>query len=439
MSALSIPFIPTVKFDVLIVGAGMVGASLACALGDKCNPANRSLKVGVIESKADCLKGHFGDDGRASAIALGSSYIWQNIGVWDGMKQRSVTPMHTVQISDGDFPHQVQLQRDDMGKEALGFIVENAVTQASLWEFMQQCHNIDVICPARITDIEYLQAADRMQVKISSGSGEQILETKLLVGADGGRSVVRELAHIPVSERLYEQTCIVVTVKSEHSHKNIAYERFQQSGPFAILPLESDRCCIVWTATRDETPDLLALSETDFMQALKQRFGKPLLASLGKLSLESRTRASYVPRWMHSKTYIQPRLALIGDAAHTTHPVAGQGVNLGIRDVAVLAEVAIAAHQQGEDLGSMAVLKRYQSRRWWDNLGVILLTHVTNRLFSNQNWLPQGLRRFGLLALATLLPAKKVLMFLMMGLHQTREVRPARDREPQAVVNSARS
>jgi 2-octaprenyl-6-methoxyphenol hydroxylase len=412
---------PALKFDVLIVGAGMVGASLACALGDRHNSSNRGLRVGVIESKADWQQGQFGADGRASAIALGSSFIWQNIGVWDGMKQRGVTPMHAIQISDGDFSQKVELKRGEMGKEALGFIVENAVTQASLLEFIQECNNIEIICPARITDVEYSLVEDVMQVKVSSESGEQIFETKLLVGADGGRSLVRELAQIPISEKSYPQTCIVVTVKSEHSHQNIAYERFQPSGPFAILPLERDRCCIVWTATLEETPALLALSEADFMQALKHRFGDQLLASLGKLSLESRTRANYVPRWMHSKTYIQPRLALIGDAAHTTHPIAGQGMNLGIRDVGALAEVITSAHKQGQDLGAIAVLNRYQAGRRWDNLGVIWLTDLTNRLFSNQNFLFQWLRRLGLVAIATLLPIKKVLMYLMMGLHQTKD------------------
>jgi 2-octaprenyl-6-methoxyphenol hydroxylase len=421
MSAVPTSSMPVLKFDVLIVGAGIVGASLACALGDKNHEANRSLKVGVIESKADWQQGQFGADGRASAIALGSSYIWQNIGVWDGMKQRGVTPMHTIQISDGDFRQQVCLQRSEMGKEALGFIVENAVTQAALREFMQECQNIETLCPASIIAIDDAQVEDGIRVKISSGFGEQVLETKLLVGADGGRSLVRSLAHIPISEKSYAQTCIVVTVRSEHSHQNIAHERFQQSGPFAILPLGSDRSCIVWTATRAETPDLLALSEADFMQALQQRFGAELMAGLGKLTLESRTRANYVPRWMHSKTYIQPRIALVGDAAHTTHPVAGQGMNLGIRDVGALAEVLIAADREGKDLGSMQVLTRYQLGRRWDNLAVILLTDITNRLFSNQNILFKWFRRLGLVAIATLFPVKKALMYLMMGLHQVRD------------------
>ncbi len=404
-------------FDVLIVGAGMVGASLACALGDKNCKANRDLKVGIIESNGRFLSGEFTADGRASAIAYGSSQIWQNIGVWGGMQRRGVTPMHQIQVSEGDSSYQVQLRCEDMGQEALGYIVENSVTLASLWEFAKECENLELICPAKILDIEYLSDRDVMRVKISSEIGEQYLETKLLVGADGGRSLVRELANIQTSERLYPQTCIVTTIQSENSHQNFAYERFQASGPFAILPLGSDRACIVWTATKEETPVLLALDEPTFLQELAKRFGAPLMQKLGNIKVISSDRGNYSPRWMHSQTYIQPRLALIGDAAHTTHPIAGQGMNLGIRDVNALANVLKAAHRDREDLGAIGVLKRYEAKRKWDNLGVIWLTDISNRLFSNHNWFFKVFRRFGLLLLQ-ILPLKRVLMYFMMGLHQ---------------------
>jgi 2-octaprenyl-6-methoxyphenol hydroxylase len=403
-------------FDLLIVGAGMVGASLACALGDKNNPNNRNLKVGIIEARSDLLQGQFGADGRASAIALGSSYIWQDIGVWDAMYRRGVTPMHCIQVSDGDYPYKVKLLREDVRKEALGYIVENRVTQESLWEFIRECSNIELICPATIKDISRDntdQAGGSIQVQIDSEIGTQLLASKLLVAADGGRSIVRQLAQIPTAEKLYNQTCIVVTVKHQYPHRNVAYERFQSSGPFAILPLSGDRSCIVWTATSTEAPALMALDEAAFMRELSLRFG----GHLGKLTLETRytERASYVPRWMHAQTYIQPRLALIGDAAHTTHPVAGQGMNLGIRDAGAIAEILLAAHHKGEDIGSIVVLKRYQTWRRLDNLGVITITDLTNRLFSNQFFLFKWMRRIGL-AIAALKPFKQLLMYFMMGL-----------------------
>ncbi len=402
-------------YDVLIVGSGMVGASLACALSDRTSDLP-SLKIGILDSNPKFLEGEFTADGRASAIALGSAYVWQNIGVWEIMARHGVTPMHKIQVSEGDTGYGVQLRREEMGAEALGFIVENVVTQRSLWEFLQTAQNVDFLCPAQLEAIEET-AADHLRVQIQQQGQTRILKTKLLIGADGGRSQVRNLAAIPIETFPYPQTCIVVTVKLEHSHQNIAHERFQPSGPFAVLPLDRDRCCIVWTATTAETPHLLALNEADFLAELRTRFGTPLLEQVGKIHVESRTRAHYVPRKMLSKTYVRSRLALIGDAAHTTHPVAGQGVNLGIRDVAALAHTIRTAHQQGEDIGSLSVLKRYEQQRIWDNLGVITVTDLTNRIFSNQNILYQWIRRFGLILLSLLLPARKLLMTLMMGLH----------------------
>jgi 2-octaprenyl-6-methoxyphenol hydroxylase len=410
-------------FDVLIVGGGMVGASLACALGDSLENKNgkgknnSSLKVGIIEPKTAILHKEFGADGRASAIALGSSQIWQDIGVWERMRDRGVTPMHCIQVSDGNYGQKVQLKREDIDQTALGYVVENSVTQSALWDFMGECGNIEVICPAQIVDIE--SGCDQyLTVKIMTAGVETKLTTKLLIGADGGRSLVRNLAKIAIAEKQYDQTCIVVTVKTEFPHHNIAYERFQASGPFAILPLpEGDRCCIVWTATKAEAPELLNLSEIEFSQELTKRFGSELQTSLGELTVETKRieRSSYSPRWMHAATYIQPRIALIGDAAHTTHPVAGQGMNLGIRDAGAIAEILLTAHDAGQDLGSLAVLSQYQNWRRWDNWAVITITDITNRLFSNQFPPLQWIRRIGL-AIANLLPFKKVLMYFMMGL-----------------------
>ncbi len=403
-------------FDVLIVGGGMVGATLASALH-----SNLRLKVGIIEAKAELLEGELSADGRASAVALGSSQIWQKIGVWGGMLKRGVTPMNCIQVSDGNYKQKVSLHREDIDREALGYVVENQVTQSALWEFIKECPNIELICPAKIVDI-CRESNEYMTVQVDSGNQITNLKTKLLVGADGGRSLVRNLAEISISEKHYDQTCIVVTVKTEFPHENIAYERFQPSGPFALLPLPSggthhaeNRFCIVWTATNSEVGELLGLDDEKFMQELRFRFGAELLGKLGTISLESKTRASYNPRWMHSQTYIQPRLALIGDAAHTTHPVAGQGMNLGIRDAGAIAEIILTAFTLGEDIGSMAVLKRYQGWRRWDNWAVITVTDITNRLFSNQFWLFLLIRRIGL-AIASFLPFKKILMYFMMGL-----------------------
>ncbi len=422
-------------FDVLIVGGGMVGGSLASALG-----ANPQLKIGIIEAQATFinqeinqklnnqeLNPELSGDGRATAVALGSSLIWQKIGVWNGMVARGVTAMQRIQVSDGNYQPKLSLEMNrrlelnqsrELNRQALGYVVENRVVQAALGEFVRTCANIELICPAQIVDISR-ETDEYITVSVKNSDEITKLKTKLLVGADGGRSQVRSLAKIATSTKTYAQTCIVVTVITEFPHQNIAYERFQASGPFAMLPLNSNssknRFCVVWTATTAEAPELLALDDAEFIQALKLRIGAELEASLGKIILESKARASYNPRWMHSHSYIQPRLALIGDAAHTTHPVAGQGMNLGIRDAGALAEIILRAAANGEDIGAMAVLRRYQARRWWDNWAVIRVTDITNRLFSNQFWLMQILRRAGLMVVG-LPPIKKIVMSFMMGL-----------------------
>ncbi len=387
-------------FDVLIVGGGMVGASLACGLRDS------KLKVGIIEPRSDYYQEDFGADGRASAVALGSVIYWQNIGVWQEMVDRGVTPMHTIQITDGDYPNQVCLQRDEMGVEALGYIVPNQVTLAALWRGIKKAPNIEVICPGRVMDVNHLETL--VEVDVLTDRGISHLSTRLLVAADGSRSQLREKAGIITDRRSYNQTCIVATVRTTVPHHNIAYERFRSSGPFAILPLQTDRCCVVWTVEQADAPRYLALAPREIETELKQRFP----AELGEIQLLSAELAHYVPQWMHARTYTKPRFLLLGDAAHTTHPVAGQGMNLGIRDGASLVKIL----ENARDPGSREVLKQYQARRYWDNLGVILLTDLTNRLFSNQIWWCQALRRAGL-GIVGLHPIKQVLMYFMMGLH----------------------
>lgn len=390
-------------FDVLIVGGGMVGASLACALGRK------PLKIGLIEPNPALLQGEYGADGRACAVALGSSWVWQAIGIWPQILAEA-TPMHTIQISDQDFPWLIKLQRQQVQESTLGYVVENRVTLAAAWQTIRHSQQIQVFCPDRVEQMQ-LQP-DAMEVMLSSG---QQLHTKLLVAADGGRSQIRQLAQIGTVSHTYNQTCIVFNLKLEHSHHNIAHERFQASGPFAILPLGTgDRCCVVWTAQAKEAEQILALPVPQFLAQVSQRLGSDLCQSFGKITLDSPPTA-YHPRWMHSQTYIQPRLVLVGDAAHSTHPVAGQGMNLGIRDVGVLAETLWQAHQRGSDLGSLEVLKTYQRSRRWHNFLVICLTDVTNRLFSNQFFLLKLIRRLGLI-LVSWLPIKQLVTKFLMGI-----------------------
>ncbi len=395
-------------YDVAIAGGGLVGATLACGLGGS------GLRVALIESNPALLAGEFGADGRASAIALGSVRIWQAVGVWEAIAAASATPIYTVRMSDGHFPWTVDLRGTDIGCTAVGYVVENAVSLRELWRSLGRYPNVEVVGG----QVQGWTAGETAaQLTVQRGEKVEMVTARLVVAADGGQSPLRQMAGIGVVERFYDQTCLVVPVRLGAPHRNVAHERFQPSGPFAVLPLGEDRACLVWTVKNAELADVLALEGEALTAALKDRLGAQLGAETVAVTLEQplATVGRYTPRWRHARSYVGPRLALVGDAAHTTHPLAGQGVNLGLRDAAALAETILAAAAAGEDWGAPAVLRRYQRRRWWDNLGVISLTHLANRLFSNEIWPLIWVRRLGMLG-AGLFPFKPLFMRLLAGL-----------------------
>jgi 2-octaprenyl-6-methoxyphenol hydroxylase len=231
------------------------------------------------------------------------------------------------------------------------------------------------------------------------------------VAADGARSLIRQRAGIPTYGWQYWQSCVVAFIQPEKPHNNIAYERFQADGPFAILPLPGNLCRIVWTAPKAEAEAILALSETDFLAKLKSRYGD----QMGNLSLVGQ-RYLFPVQLMQSRRYVQPRLALMGDAAHCCHPVGGQGVNMGIRDAAALAQVLTTAHQQGKDIGDLAVLQGYGRWRWLENLTILGFTDFLNRTFSNTVLPLVVLRRLGLWGLQNIRPLRVTALKLMTGL-----------------------
>ncbi|MBW4506587.1 MAG: FAD-dependent hydroxylase [Scytonematopsis contorta HA4267-MV1] len=387
------------EYDLVIVGGGIVGLTLACALKDS------GLSVLLIEATRESAAVA---KGQAYAVHMLSALIYEGIGVWDKILPQIATYRH-VRMSDADYPQVVEFETTDIGKEDLGYVAEHYTLLYPLQEFVKGCPNITYLCPAEVVNTDYQKDVVAIDIKVA---GEQrTLRSKLLVAADGSRSRIREAAGIKTHGWKYWQSCIVAFVKPEKSHNNTAYEKFWPSGPFAILPLPGNRCRIVWTAPHEEAKALCALDDQQFLTELTKRYGN----QMGKLELLG-DRFIFPVQLMQSNKYSQHRLALIGDAAHSCHPVGGQGLNLGIRDAAALAQTITQAYQDGEDIGKIQVLKRYERWRKLENLTILGLTDVLDRVFSN-NFLPIKLvRRFSLFLMQRIPVLKVFALKLMIGL-----------------------
>lgn len=386
-------------YDLAIVGGGIVGATLAAALKDS------GLSVALIEAQVESVSVA---KGRAYAISLLSGRIFQEIGIWDKILPQ-ITSFAQIQLSDADYPKIVQFNPPELETDKLGYAAEHRVLLTALQEFLQTSPNVSYLCPAEVIKADYQKDFVEIQLRVN---GElKTIKTRLLVGADGAKSRIRQAAGIKTRGWLYWQSCVVATIKPEKPHNNVAYERFWPSGPMGVLPLTENRFQIVWTWPHAEAKAMQELDETEFLQKLEYYTG----GKFGKLELLS-DRYVFPVQLMQSDRYTLPRLALIGDAAHGCHPVAGQGMNLGIRDAAALAQILKTAQQKGEDIGNIQVLKRYETWRKGENWVILGFTDFLDRLFSNQ-FLPLiFIRRFGLWMLRNINPVKKFALQLMTGL-----------------------
>lgn len=389
-------------YDVVVVGGGLVGLTVACGL------RGSGLRVAVLEAQPH---GSAARRSQAYAFSLTSAEIFRGLGLWETVRPQVESFRH-IRLSDGDWPDVVMFEPADAGEsEDLGYVAEHTVLMNALQQAVDDAPDVDWIGPAIAQTVTYGQDWAHVTVKSRDPDGDfpEQIRARLVVGADGARSPLREGAEISTNGWGYWQSCIVAAVRPEKHHQNIAYERFQRSGPFAILPLR-DTCRIVWTAPHAEAEAMLALDEEAFVKELSQRFGD----QMGRLELVGDRRIFSV-RLMQSKQYIAPRLALVGEAAHNCHPVGGQGLNLGIRDGAVLVETLVAAHQQGKDLGVLSTLKPYDRQRRWGNLVILGFTDILDRVFSNQ-WLPvMVVRRLGLFLMQRVSPLKRFAIRLMTG------------------------
>ena len=389
----------TYDYDLAIVGGGVVGATLACALKDS------GLSVVLIETEATSIASA---RGQAYNISPLSSRILDGLDVWSQIHPL-VETYTKIRLSDADYSNVVQFVPQDLGAQTLGYVAEHQVLIAALQSSLRQNPHITWLCPASVVKVD--RQPNQATLEVLVNGKVQLIRTRLVVAADGARSPLRQQAEIRTRGWQYWQSCIVATIKPEKFHNHTAYERFWTSGPFAILPLPDNRCRIVWTAPRAEAAAIVALDDNQFLRELTRRYGN----QMGKLTLEG-DRYVFPVQLMHSTRYVLPRLALIGDAAHCCHPVGGQGINMGIRDAAALAQVLQAAHQRGEDIAALKVLKRYERWRKWENLIILGFTDLLDRTFSNDILPIVLLRRLGLSVLQTVSPLKSFALRLMTGL-----------------------
>ena len=370
----------TTDCDVLIIGGGLVGASLACAL------ENSGLAVHVVEAhplKSDAQPSY---DDRTVALSWGSRCIFEGMGLWDAMADR-LEAIKTIHISDKGHFGATRLRHDEEHVEALGYVAENRVLGEVLYQRLQQNRNLALHCPAELVSIE--QTADRAVATIRMDRQESNLSARLLVAADGVVSQVRELLHIGSSSQDYGQSAVIANVTPGFKHDNVAYERFTDQGPVAFLPMTANRCSVVWTVPTAQADALMRLGDEAFLRQLQQRFG----FRLGKLQ-KAGQRQLYPLRLIETTQVVRDRVVMVGNAAHTIHPVAGQGFNLALRDIAILTELIAAS----PDPGDRNTLQTYVERREDDARRVYRFTDGLVKIFSNSNAALGHLRAAGLVA-----------------------------------------
>ena len=391
-------------YDVLIVGGGMVGASLAVAL----MPLN--LKVGMIDAFEFGVADQPSYDDRSIALSHGSSQIYQGIGVWADLKAKT-TPIDQIHISDRGHFGAARLNAKKEKVPALGYLVESSILGEQLNGILSKS-SVDLIVPATLNGVQ--EVNDGLQVTLIRNDKEVTLTTKLLVASDGTQSKVRELSGVGFNRSDYHQSAVIANVSTEKPHQNEAFERFTDKGPIALLPLSNNRCSLVWTHdTKNGTEDLdatMALDDKAFLKKLGKEFGY----RLGRFTKVGE-RSSYPLSLVTSDKNIATRTAIIWNASHTMHPVAGQGLNLALRDIAVLADL-IAENIETNDVGNADVLQRYEEQREGDVKTTVKYTDSLVRLFSNDNFFLGHARAGGLMAVDRVLPLRKWVTNQSMGI-----------------------
>ena len=388
-------------FDLLVVGGGMVGAAFACAC------MGSGLSIAVLESREPRRSWPDGEiDLRVSALSRASQRILEHLGVWDRIRELGASPYREMRVWDGVGRGSIHFDSAEVGEPDLGHIVENRVTHLALWERLEGARDVKLLCPARAVDLTITH--DAVLLELADGWR---LSSRLLVGADGRDSWVRGRAGIGTRGWLYDQEAIVANVEVAQWHQETAWQRFLPTGPLAFLPLLDGRCSIVWSATEPLAQELMDMDDPAFRRSLEDAF-QGRLGRIGEIG----PRGRFPLRLQHAKRYVEPRLALIGDAAHAVHPLAGQGVNLGFLDAAQLAASLDEAVSRRRDVGGLWALRRYERARRGENMLMLGAMDGFKRIFSNDILPLVVLRGAALSSVDRLTPVKRLFMRRALGL-----------------------
>lgn len=387
------------RFDIAIIGGGLVGASLALSVQAEAKARGWSILMVEPYAPGDSYQPSY--DARSSALAHGTRLIYERLGVWGTINQRAAA-IERIHVSDRGRFGATRLNAVEEGVPALGYVVENAWLGQCLWQALDR-EVITWRCPAQVERLDAVPGGYQLRL-----DDDAVVDCGLAVLADGGRSHLREQLGIAVNHRAYDQTALIANVSFSQGHGGQAFERFTQDGPLALLPLPEHRCALVWTRKPADAQRLLALADADFIAQLQAAFGY----RLGRVC-QVGVRSAYPLALIAATEQVRPHLVVLGNAAHSLHPVAGQGFNLSLRDVQALAQALQASRAAPGDFATLKAYQASQARDQWLTVG---FSDQLTRLFSGAGqWLGAG-RGLGLLALDLLPPARHAFARQAMGL-----------------------